>query len=113
VPYLLLDPFNILQDFIVPEPQDAVTPGFKALRAPGVICSALCMLPAINFNGKASFNADEVHNKISDRMLFAKPVAGELTHSKMTPQLLLCVGEIASQAAGCGARACRQSWHVF
>jgi hypothetical protein len=44
------------------------------------------MLPAINFNGKASFHADEVHNKFSDGMLLAKSVAGELAHSKMTPQ---------------------------
>ena len=44
------------------------------------------MLPAINFNGKVSFHADEVHNKFSDEMLLAKSVAGKLAHSKMTPQ---------------------------
>jgi len=44
------------------------------------------MLPAINFNGKASFHADKVHHKFSDRMLFSKSVAGELPHSEMTPQ---------------------------
>ena len=112
-PYLLLDSFNILQNFIVPEPQDAVTLGFKTLRAPGVISRALCMLPAVNFDGKASFHADEVHNKCCDGMLSAKSVAGELAHSKMTPQQLLCISEIASQPAGCGARTCRQSWHVL
>jgi hypothetical protein len=44
------------------------------------------MLPAINFNGKSSFDADEVHNKVSDGMLPAKSVAGKLAHSKVTPQ---------------------------
>ena len=44
------------------------------------------MLPAINFNGKSSFHANEVRNKFSDGMLLAKFVAGELAHSKMTPQ---------------------------
>jgi len=71
------------------------------------------MLPAIDFNGKASFHADEVHNKFSDGMLLAKSVAGELTRSKMTPQKLLCISEIASQVSGCGACLLCESWHDF
>jgi hypothetical protein len=96
---LLLYTFDILQDFIVPEPQDPVTLGFEMANARCVVGGAFRMLATVNLYGQAFFHAHEIDYVIPYWMLSSKPELADLTHSQVTPQQFLSIGRAASQLA--------------
>jgi hypothetical protein len=81
---LLLYPFDILQDLIVPEPQDSVALGFEI---PGPLCvsEAFSMLTAIDLNHQVLFHAYEIDHVTPYWMLSTKFELGDLAHAHMTP----------------------------
>jgi hypothetical protein len=95
-PYHGLYTINVFQDFVVPGSQDAKSFGLEVPGTLGVEGLPFGMLASVNLNRKPRLHADKVHNVGSEGMLSAKPVALKLTHAEMTPQMLLCVGEVAS-----------------
>ena len=77
-PYRLFDSFRLGQRFIIPKSQH-LKPGVdKSFRASLVRYGVRLMLAAINFNDEHRLQADEVENKILERMLPPELIAMQL-----------------------------------
>jgi hypothetical protein len=76
-----------------------VTLGLKALCALGIGGSALRVLSAINLDGEALLDANEIDHILPDGILPSELEFSHLAHSQVTPQQSLGVGGAASELA--------------
>jgi hypothetical protein len=103
-PYLCLDTFNILQNIVIPEPQNLVTLGFKTLCPLSIGDTTLRVLSAVNLDSEALLYANEIDDILPDGKLPSEFEFTHLAHSQVTPEQALGVGSVASEFARDGAR---------
>src|SRR5437879_4268464 len=94
--YHVIHSLNILQHIVVPESQHAKSRGFQSPRPHVVSTFHGCMLTTIHFENKSRVHANEVKNKIEERMLAAEFVSVHLTSTKHVPQTSLGVRHVFS-----------------
>jgi len=70
--------FGIAKHVVIPEPQHAKPRVLQILRAGSVSNSAFSVLSAVNFHRQLCFQADEVDDVVSERVLPPKLQAVEL-----------------------------------
>jgi hypothetical protein len=91
---------GIVQNLVVPEPQDAVALAFQELSAAHLLLRQEIMLAAIDLDDQSCGVADEVGYKPADRHLAAKPVPFGLPQSQHLPEPYLGFGHLAAEYAG-------------
>jgi hypothetical protein len=69
--YRLAYPFDVGQDFVVPETQDAPAASAQVSGAANVALTG-CVLTAVGFDDHKKFRAGKVHDERSDRELPTK-----------------------------------------
>ena len=77
--------FGVRQHVVVPESNDAPTVFFENLCSTRV-GFVVGMLTAISFNDEVMLGAGEIDDEIADRMLPAKPVAGQTAIAQNRPE---------------------------
>lgn len=91
----LRDPFGIGKNFIVPDPHHLPPLSFQPLGAL-LIIRIIGMLPAISFDDQHPFDAREVGDERSHRMLSPKLMTVRTAASQQRPQPSLRIGHIGS-----------------
>ena len=81
-----LNPFDVLKDFVVPEPQDSETFYFQPMRALGVLLNLVGVLSAVEFNDQACGEANEIHDVIADGRLSAEFETVRLPKAEPSPK---------------------------
>lgn len=76
---------RIVQNLVVPEPQDALPLAFKELSTAHLLVRQQIMLAAIDLDDQSCRVADEVGHKPADRPLSAEPVPLGLPQSQRLP----------------------------
>jgi hypothetical protein len=82
----LQHPVQILQHFVIPEPQHAIALCFEGYRAALVLVRSACMLAAVDFNDQLQFLAQEVGEVRTARMLAPKLEADEPAGAQSIPE---------------------------
>jgi hypothetical protein len=77
---------------VVPESKDPEAPGTQHTVAPTVVARALLVLPAIQLDNQAMFNADEVDDVWADRMLPSELRSAHAPRSQVIPEPALRFG---------------------
>lgn len=99
-PHVLLDrlqnTFEVLEDVVVPEPDDAKSVRFEPCSSLGVGFGALSMLSAVDFDDEALAQGTEIDDVTTEGMLAAKPYASDLAPSNGPPEATLGVGKVSS-----------------
>ena len=72
LPYLLFHCLNLLQHLTIPKPQNTKTSLLEVACPNLIVPRLLPMLPPIYLDDKLLFQADEIENVITERMLSAK-----------------------------------------
>jgi hypothetical protein len=85
----LLDRLEILEDFVVPKPDDAPALAFKKLGSPFIGALSCEMRFPVQFNKQSAGDAGEVSNVGTDRILSAKLEARKSAVTKETPEQCL------------------------
>jgi hypothetical protein len=103
----LQDAVDVLQDLVIPEPQDLIAVSAQPL-IPNGVALALRMLSAINFYDQALFAADKINNVGSDRLLPDEFHSIEGSRTKARPKPLFGNGRVAAKASrgACRCRSC-------
>ena len=92
--------FGIVQNLVVPEPQDTVPLAFQELSAARPLLRREIMLAAIDLDDQRYRVTDEVGNEPADRHLTAKSVPFGLPQSQHFPEPFLGFGHLAAEYAG-------------
>src|SRR5215469_959408 len=91
---------RIVQNLVVPEPQDAVALAFQELSAAHLLLRLEIMLAAIDLDDQSCPVADVVGYKPPDWHLTAKPVPFGLPQSQHLPEPYLGFGHLAAESTG-------------
>jgi hypothetical protein len=91
---------RIVQNRVVPEPQEPVALAFQELSAAHLLLRQEIMLAAIDLDDQSCRVADEVGYKPADWHLTAKPVPVGLPQSQHLPEPYLGFGHLAAENAG-------------
>ena len=94
------DTFGILENLVVPDPDDMKAPALEKPRPPFVPRALPRMLPAIDLDHQLRLVADEIDDIRPKRRLPAKPEARKLPPPEPAPKPLLRLGEVPSQSSG-------------
>jgi len=77
---------DIIQDFVIPKPQDAVAQSFQMLGSGRVLFFLIGMLPAVGFYDELRLETGEVNDVRFDRQLASELEASQSAISQATPQ---------------------------
>jgi hypothetical protein len=97
LPYRFLDHFQLMQNFIIPKSKDFKPSSFKVRCTTAVFLLKLGMLATIHLYNQFRFQANEVQDVVSKRMLPTKLLAVHLTSTQISPQQLFRLSHIISQ----------------
>ena len=103
---------QIVQDVIVPEPQNPVAFAFQERRSP-LIDWIFRVLPTIRFNNETAFLAYKIYNEGADRLLAAKFRVFQLPVAEDRPKLSFCIRQLTSQLLGFSQRFARVASHAL
>jgi hypothetical protein len=101
-----------LQDFVVPEPDNAKTLALKPIGATLVVNSlpSFSMLPTIEFDDEAWAKAREIDDVIANQGLVTEAETSELFISQPLPKRFFRIGRLKTQLTGpanwCGHHTC-------
>jgi hypothetical protein len=87
---------DVVQHFIVPEPEDTEPLATHEIISPRVVCARIGVLTAIDFNNNQCLQACKVRDVGSNSHLSAKLVPFELTEAQVAPELALGVCHVLS-----------------
>jgi hypothetical protein len=79
------NPFNVVENVIIPESQNAEATAVQFRIASYVVCRP-CMLPTVDFNDDACSNAREVDDVRADRPLAPESHARKLFPLQFSPK---------------------------
>ena len=92
--YNLLNPFNILENLVIPEPKHPKSLRLQPFGSIRIVRGLLIMLPAVQFDDELRFKTDEVSNIFFKRHLLAKPEPVDPLTPQPFPQTLFRLGAV-------------------
>lgn len=100
--YALQDSEAVLEDVVVPEAQDAVTPGEEEGVSFFVVVLPFGVLAAVELDQDFSGQAGEIDDIGADGVLAAEAVAVKLVVAQVVPEKPFGVGSVAAEGLGGG-----------
>jgi hypothetical protein len=98
-PYRLQHSLRPKKNIVVPEAQHPEAARAEQFAAPTVRPSLLLVLPAIDFDDQAGFEAYEVNDVLANRSLPAKFRTHPPARAQVVPQTMLGIGRLRPQVA--------------
>jgi hypothetical protein len=95
------DPFDILDDIVVPEAQHTITLGFE--KGGSASISGFIMLAAIEFDDQPRFDTKKVDDEGADTGLSSELQIAKLAIPDGVPKSAFDVGRVSPESCGMGA----------
>jgi hypothetical protein len=82
----LKNPLKLIQNLVIPKPQDSKSLSFKPGRSRLIVFSCVPMLPAVDFDNQPCLQAHKIDNVGPKRMLAAKAQSRNLAPAQLLPK---------------------------